>query len=71
MKKMFHYFLLCFVTANLQAQTTSFVNGVLIAPLPTQVSLDEGVDAASMINVFWRNLLTDEIIIKIKTNGNC
>lgn len=71
MKKIFAFFLLCFVTANLQAQTTPFVNGVFIAPLPKQVNLDEGVDAASMINVFWRNLLTGEIIIKIKTNGNC
>ena len=30
MKKIFAFLLPCFATANLQAQTTSFVNGVFI-----------------------------------------
>jgi len=32
MKKIFSLLLLCFATAHLQAQTTSFVNGIFIAP---------------------------------------
>ena len=36
MKKMHFYFLLCFVTANLQAQNTSFVNGGKESCLTTQ-----------------------------------
>ena len=51
MKKMFPYLLLCFVTANLQAQTTSFVNGIFIAPPATNIVLqNNNTDNLSLVS---------------------